>query len=269
MTITATRPFVSHAREGNVGIVTLRRPPQNRLTRELFTDLGDAVTQLARAGVRALLIRGDGPDFCLGGEFREWESLTSHLARRERFGFSNGVLNMIESLPIPTVTAVHGRAFGGGFELALHTDVIIAGTTARFRFPEATLGVAPLAGGVQRIAERAGKAMAARLVMLNEEVSAQEAAELSIVTKVVDDAELQAVAFETAARLADGPPRAHAATKAILAAWSVGGVRAADDVMIELVSTLVGTKDVARGVASAAVALEAGRERPAVTFEGE
>ena len=126
MTITATRPFVSHAREGNVGIVTLRRPPQNRLTRELFTDLGDAVTQLARAGVRALLIRGDGPDFCLGGEFREWESLTSHLARRERFGFSNGVLNMIESLPIPTVTAVHGRAFGGGFELALHTDVIAA-----------------------------------------------------------------------------------------------------------------------------------------------
>ncbi|MFM0088809.1 enoyl-CoA hydratase/isomerase family protein [Paraburkholderia sediminicola] len=260
--------FVSYEKVGDVGVVTLQRPPQNRLTRQVFSDIGSSVRKLARAGIRALLIRGDGPDFCLGGDFREWRTLTSHLERRERFGFSNGVLNMIESLAIPTITAVHGRAFGGGLELALHTDFIIAGSSATFRFPEVTLGVAPLAGGVQRVAERAGRSVAARLVMFGEEISAQEASRLNIATHVVADGQVDDTALELANRLARGPTRAHAVTKMILSTWSAGGVRAADEVMIEQVSGLVATEDVVRGVESAAKALESGAERPELMFSG-
>jgi enoyl-CoA hydratase/carnithine racemase len=215
------------------------------------------------------LFRGNGTDFCLGGDFREWPHLANHAARRERFGFSNGVLNAIESLSIPTVTQVHGRAFGGGFELALHTDFIIAGESASFRFSEATLGVAPLAGGVQRVAERAGRAVASRLVMLSEEISAAEALAMNIVTKVVPDAHLMDAAFEQAVKLAAGPTRAYAVTKSILSSWSAGGVRAADEAMIEHVSVLLATDDVQRGVASAIDAIEAGKERPEIVFNGQ
>lgn len=254
--------------QDNVAVITLDRPPQNRLTRTLFTQLDAAVRRAVREGARCILLRGAGADFCLGGDFREWPNLPDHAARRERFGFSNGVLNAIESLSIPTVTQVHGRAFGGGFELALHTDFIVAGESARFRFSEATLGVAPLAGGVQRVAERAGRSTAARLVMLSEEITAAEAQALQLVTHVAPDAALADAALRLAQRLAAGPTRAHAVTKSILSAWSAGGVRAADEVMIEHVSVLLATDDVQRGVASAIAAAEAGRDRPAMTFSG-
>jgi enoyl-CoA hydratase/carnithine racemase len=266
--MSADTDFVRYEKREGVAIVTLQRPPQNRLVRPLYAQLESAVRTAIAEGARCLLLRGSGDDFCLGGDFREWPQLSSHAARRERFGYSNGVLNMIESLAIPTITQVHGRAFGGGFELALHTDIIIAAESARFRFTEATLGVAPLAGGVQRVAERAGRAVAANLVMLSREVSAAEALRLGLVAEVVADARLAEVAEMHASALAQGPTRAHAVTKSILVAWSAGGVRAADEAMIEHVSVLLATDDVQRGLASAIPALESGAARPPITFNG-
>lgn len=264
----STEQTVGYELKQGVAIITLDRPPQNRLNRPLFAQLDAAMRRGIREGARCLLFRGRGSDFCLGGDFREWPHLADHAARRERFGFSNGVLNAIESASIPSVTEVQGRAFGGGFELALHTDFIVAGESARFRFSEATLGVAPLAGGVQRVAERAGRSVAARLVMLSEEMTAEEALALHIAAKVVPDTELAETAFGLAVKLAEGPTRAHSVTKAILTAWSAGGVRAADEAMIEHVSVLLATDDVQRGVASAIEAIDAGKERPAMVFNG-
>jgi len=265
----AITDLVRYEKREGVAIVTLQRPPQNRLVRPLYAQLESAVRTAIGDGARCLLLRGSGDDFCLGGDFREWPQLATHAARRERFGYSNGVLNMIESLSIPTISQVHGCAFGGGFELALHTDIIVAAESARFRFTEATLGVAPLAGGVQRVAERAGRAVAANLVMLSREVSAAEALRLGLVAEVVPDARLAEVAESHASALAQGPTRAHAVTKSILGAWSAGGVRAADEMMIEHVSVLLATDDVQRGLASAIPALESGAPRPPMIFNGQ
>lgn len=269
MNIQQDTNIVLYELRDSVAIVSLNRAPQNRLTRQLFALLDQAVRRGVAEGARCILFRGNGADFCLGGDFREWPSLKTHAARRERFGFSNGVLNMIESLSVPTVTQVHGRAFGGGFELALHTDFIIAADSAKFRFSEATLGVAPLAGGIQRIAERAGRSVAARLVMLSEEISSAEALAMNIVAQVVPNDRLEVVAFEQAVKLATGPTRAHAVTKSILSAWSASGVRGADEVMIEGVSVLLATDDVQRGVSSAITAIEMGHDRPAMIFNGQ
>jgi enoyl-CoA hydratase/carnithine racemase len=261
--------FVRFHQQQNVGVITLHREPQNRVNRQVWTELGEAVRQAAQSGVRALLIRSEGDDFSWGGEFREWPALTSYAARRERFSFSNQVLNTLEQLPIPTVTAVQGRAFGGGFELALHTDLVIAAESARFRFPEATVAVPPLAGGVQRVAERAGRAAAARLVMLSEEIGAAEAARMNLVARVVPDDELADRAFEMAVKLSEGPTRAHAATKLLLSAWAAGGITAADTQMIEIIANVLATNDVAAGVESAARALDSGAARPSIPFRGE
>jgi enoyl-CoA hydratase/carnithine racemase len=101
------------------------------------------------------------------------------------------------------------------------------------------------------------------------EVSAAEALRLGLVADVVPDARLAEVAETHAAALAQGATRAHAVTKSILGAWSSGGVRAADEVMIEQVSVLLATDDVQRGVASAIPALESGAARPPMMFNGQ
>src|SRR5271167_1275267 len=151
--------FVSFSRVGDVGHITLHRPPQNRANRQLVADLGQAVDEAALSGVRAVVIKAEGPDFCMGGDFREWPTYSNYQKRKERWTFSNGILNKLENLPVPTISAVQGRAFGFGFELALHTDLIVASDNAVFRFPEATIAVFPLAGGAQRVAERAGRSV--------------------------------------------------------------------------------------------------------------
>lgn len=260
--------IVRFREEEGVGIVEFQREPQNRVNRSFFEDLSTAIDRAETAGVRALLVRSSGPDFSRGGDFREWTAIATHAARRERFGFSNRVLGRLEALPVPTVCAVHGNCFGGGFELALHTDVVVAARSARFRFPEATVAVPPLAGGAQRVAERAGRQTAVRLVMLSEEIGAEEAARLNLVARVVDDADLEDVSTQIARALAQGPTRAHAATKMLLAAWAAGGVAAADVQMIEIIANVLATDDVAAGVAAATVALESGTARPVLAFEG-
>ena len=143
-------PLIRHAMRDGVAIVTLNRPPQNRLTRTLYAELEAAIRHGVRAGARAMLFRSELDDFCLGGDFREWPHLETHSARRERFGYSNGILNAIESLPIPTICEVNGRAYGGGFELALACDIRIASQTARFGLPEPTLGLIAGGGGIPR-----------------------------------------------------------------------------------------------------------------------
>jgi urease gamma subunit len=92
---------------------------------------------------------------------------------------------------------------------------------------------------------------------------------MNIVAKVVPDASLAETAMRHAVQLASGPTRAHAVTKSVLGAWSAGGVRSADEVMIEQVSVLLATDDVQRGVQSAITAIEAGQPRPDVPFHGQ
>jgi enoyl-CoA hydratase/carnithine racemase len=255
--------------DGLLGVLEFESEPQNRLSRSLFEKLAVALSEAERCGVRALLIRSVGADFCKGGDFREWPTLRSHLERRERFAMSNAVLSRIERLPFPTVVAVQGAAHGGGFEVALRADLVVAAVSATFRFPEATVGVHPLAGGVQRVAERAGRAVATRLVMTSEVIGASEAQQLGLIAYVEPDGTLYERAEELARRLATGPTRAHASTKLLLDAWSTVGVEGADTQMVELNSTILATQDVARGVAVATAALEGGADRPTLEFKGE
>jgi enoyl-CoA hydratase/carnithine racemase len=261
--------FVSFSREDSIGYVTLHRPPDNRANRKLVADLGEAVREAALSDVRVLVVKADGENFCMGGDFREWPTYDSYQKRKERWQFSNGILSALENLTIPTIASVHGRANGFGFELALHTDFVIASEEANFRFTEATIAVFPLAGGVQRIAERAGRNVANRIVMLSENLSAAEAYRLNIVSKVVPHELIGDETLAMARQLAEGPTRAHAATKAVLGAWASGGVSHADSQMIELIPVVLDSEDVRAGIESAARALASGGARPTLTFTGK
>ena len=250
-----------------LAVVTLTNPPQNRISEQMARELDAAVRGAAAAPARALLLRADGPDFCMGGDIEPWPDIEPD-DLRSRFETYMAIFNRFEQLPIPTVTAAQGRCLGGGLELAVRSDVILAAESARFGHPEGTLGIGTLLGGVYRVAERAGRARAIEWAMTSEQVSAEVMAQAGVVNRVVTDDDLLTEATAFATKLAAGPTRAHAAHKALLRAWAVGGVAAADEVMFDVMMPLFATDDVRRALPAAVEALRAGRPRPTTDFHG-
>lgn len=254
--------------QAGVATFTLDDPPHNRLSTELVLGCAAAIEQVkADESVRVVLIRAEGEDFSYGGEIASWD-MADPDRMVQLFGLGLQVSNALEQLPVPVIAAVHGNCFGGGFEIALRADVIIAAESARFCHTEAAIGVFTLLGGVQRVAERAGRARAARWALTSEKVSAADALAAGVVAEVVPDAELDAVTARWASRLAHGATRAHATHKALLQAWASGGVQAADELMPALAGALLRTRDAQYGVASAVKTDEAGIDRAELDFSG-
>ncbi|MNV45580.1 putative enoyl-CoA hydratase [compost metagenome] len=245
----------------------LADPPHNLIHSRFCDALQQAVHEASVSDIRALLVRAEGPDFSHGGDildfidkdFNEWRTFISEMHRAYRG---------IEALQIPTIAAVRGACFGGAFELALACDFIVTAEDATFRNIEASVGSAPVAGGVQRLAERAGRAVAARYTMLSEPMSGATAGQLGVAAFVVSDAEVEATAASLATRLSTGPTRSYAAIRALLKAWGGGGVPAADAVLLDLTMVLHGTEDARKGRSARVEALKRGAEPEPVVFNG-
>jgi enoyl-CoA hydratase/carnithine racemase len=251
-----------------VATFTLDNPPQNRLSADVLFGFAAAVEQVKNdASVRVVVVRARGENFSYGGDITFWPELTPE-QMGEMVGQALTILTGFETLPVPVIAAVQGDCFGGGFEIALRADVIIATASARFRHPEATLGVITLLGGAQRVAERAGRARAARWALTTEIIPAADALDAGVIAEVVADDELEAATTRWAQMLARGATRAHGAHKRLLDTWAAHGVQAADELIPELTTQLLGTHDAQRGIASAIEALRKGADRPDLEFAG-
>jgi enoyl-CoA hydratase/carnithine racemase len=255
-------------RDGGVGSIVLCAPPHNWLDRQFADDLADAVHQAGESDIRALLIRAEGPHFSDGGAAFDWRPDEDRHWFRTFVAEVNASYRAIEALPIPVVAAVRGDVMGGGFELALSADLIIASETATFICVEVTTGMVPLAGAVQRIAAAAGPFHAARIAMLSQPVTATEAAALNLIAEVVPDTELDKTAAELARRFAEGPTRAYAAIKSLVKAQTGGGVAAADTLMADLTMGLYETADARNSIPKVGAALAAGQALPDIEFLG-
>jgi enoyl-CoA hydratase len=144
------------------------------------------------------------------------------------------------------VFAAHGLTLTAAFEIALGCDIILAAPRAKFGLVENVVGLTPSMGGPQRLAERAGSGRARELVMTGDLYDAATLAQWGVVNAVYDDVDEAARALTE--RLADGPTRAHAATKEIIAAWRSGGVGHADAITPEISGALFDTDDLQRAV---------------------
>jgi enoyl-CoA hydratase/carnithine racemase len=144
----------------------------------------------------------------------------------------------LEAMRVPTVAAVRGKVFGGGIELVLSCDFLVAARDATFRQMEVSLGNMPMAGGVQRMAERLGRSRAAAYAMLSLPMTGETAGELGLATFVVPEEEVESKALDLVQQLAAGPTHSYAAVKQILKAWSSGGVAGADAVMLDVALSL-------------------------------
>ena len=252
---------------GGVGKIVLANPPKNMLDRRYSECLREAVHEASESDIRVLLITSDGPHFSFGGEVRDWPGKDINWFRTF-VAEVNHSYRAIEALRVPTVAAVRGIAFGGGFELALNCDFVVAAEDAVFRCVEVTTGMLPIAGALQRIAERAGRVRASRLSMLGEPISGRQAADLGIISHAVPAADVDAVVDELVGRLARGPTKSYAATRTLLKAWSAGGVPAADAILLDVTMELFNTQDCTDGFISTAKAFDLDIEPPEITFQG-
>src|ERR1700744_1213537 len=180
-------------RDGAAGHIVLASPPFNRIDLRFAADLREALHQAGTSDIRVLVVRAEGPHFSFGGEVREWPGKDINWFRTFVADI-NTSYRAIEMLKIPTVAVVQGIAFGGGPELALPFAFLVTGENATSRCVEVTTAMLPIAGALQRIAERAGRAHASRFAMLGEPFSGREAGSLGIATHVVPESELSATA---------------------------------------------------------------------------
>ena len=191
--------------DGPVGIVTLNRAQQlNALARPLMTELVDALEQHdADARVRAIVITGGPTVFAAGADIKEMADATpvDMLVRN-----NIGLWDRLKKVSKPLIAAVAGYALGGGCELAMLCDIIIAAENARFGQPEINIGLIPGAGGTQRLTRTLGKYVASDLILTGRMLGAEEAYQRGLVTRVVPQELIVDEAVRLAKELAKRPP---------------------------------------------------------------
>src|SRR6266852_1054143 len=252
-------------RDGAIGHIVLANPPHNFLDKRFCECLADAVHEASESDVRVILVRAEGPHFSFGGEVREWRGKDINWFRTF-VAEVNQSYRALEALRIPTIAAVQGITFGGGFELALNCDFIVAAENAIFRCVEVTTGMLPIAGALQRLAERAGRTWASRWAMLGEPITGSLAGQLGIATHVASEAEVAPTVEALAQKLAVGPTKSYAATRTLLKAWSAGGVPVADAMMLDIAMDLFNTEDCTRGFLNTAKAFDRDIQPPDMVF---
>lgn len=187
--------------------LTLDRPPANALTSDLIEAIADIVRSLAqREAPPVLLLAATGERFfCAGGDIKELDDgdVDHALRRMEKF---HHMLAALTEYPTAIVAAVRGYAAGGGLELTLMADLVIAGERAQFGFPEIRNGLMPAVMGIQRAVDTIGRRAAFDLLSSGRFVTAPEAVELGLAHRVVADREVLAHATDVATALSERDP---------------------------------------------------------------
>lgn len=217
----AVGSLVRWERRGSRVDVTLQRPSaHNALNRELIEQLGRVVTLLEEdEDLSLVVIRGAGPSFSSGGDLSEFTTFSPEGAR-SFMSVATHVFRRLGDLPVPVVAAVRGYCLGGGLELALHCDLVVAEGAARLGFPETRLGLVTTAGSVQRLRRAVGDAAAKRMLLLGHQVLGIEAHRLGLVATLCPDGGLDEAIDRWAQRVEKAPRQGIAAMKAILSAGS-------------------------------------------------
>jgi enoyl-CoA hydratase len=204
---------VLYAAQDGVATITLNRPQsRNALNRAMCEDLLAACATARADDVRLVQVRGHGPVFCAGADLKERQGLSADEVRARRLR-AFAAYDALEHLPMPAVAVVHGAAIGSGCEIAAACDFVIATPQASFATPEALWGTV---GATQRLPRVLGKRLAKDLMFTGRKLTAEEAREAGLVTRVVQPEQLEEVLAEIATTITKAPPESlHAAKSCI------------------------------------------------------
>jgi enoyl-CoA hydratase/carnithine racemase len=210
----------------------------------LVEDLMAAYNAVVGGGCRAILLRSSMRHFCAGAEMASWGTGTTIHTDKPRF---EAMLHALEDVPVPTVAAVNGGVLGGGLEIALTCDMILAADTAFFGQVEVAVGLLPLLGGTQRLAQRAGLARAKEIAMLGRRHTPVAFERWGIINLVVPESELGSASLTWARQLAAGPTQVIKGIKMQANLAARGGIAAADARQIEINEMIWKARDRQRG----------------------
>jgi enoyl-CoA hydratase/carnithine racemase len=238
--------IVHFEKDGAVGVVTLAKPPHNLIDEQLLDGMLTSYDRAVAEGCRAILLRSGQRHFCAGADVN---GFVNGGRRRDQHGLEQ-LLSALEDVPLPTVAAVHGAALGGGVELALMCDMIIAADTASFGMAEASLGLLPLLGGVQRMTQRVGPARAKEMAMFGRRHDPVALERWGAINLVVAEAELPAASMSWARQLAAGPTVALRGIKTLANLSVRHGITGADARQTEMNNAMWASADQKRGLAA-------------------
>ncbi len=224
--------------------LALHREPCNELGSTSLAELEDFAAALEgmQAEAHALIIYSElKPGFCAGADLRElylrsqaMEKAEAARGVRDFLERIHRVLNLIDASPLTTMAAVHGVTFGGGFELALACDLIIADKMARFCFPELRLGLIPGFGGIPRLKRDLGNAVVRDLLLTGRSINATKAQQIGLVSQVVGEGEALRAARATAVQLGKFDRATAAAAKKFIKPIPQEELRGEIDIFCEL-----------------------------------
>lgn len=201
-------PHVHRRAEGHVAVVTLSRPEAlNAISGEMADEVAGALLAAgADPSAWVVVLAADGEKaFCVGADLKERNRLDDAGWLRNRT-LMRGLFDSLRALPQPTIASVFGHALGGGFELALSCDLIVAAEDAVFGLPETRVGIVPGGGGTQLLARRVGAGRAKELIFTGRRIGAAEAKEIGLATRVVPREELAEATMALAGEICANSP---------------------------------------------------------------
>jgi enoyl-CoA hydratase/carnithine racemase len=238
---------VRYEMDGQVAHLIMQHRPHNFLGLVLMAGLVEGIRWAQAQGARAVVLRSALRHFCAGADVSLFATAQDGVAPDEDV---TELLRAFEELPLPVLASVHGVCVGGGLEIALACDLIIAAESAKIGSVEATIGMNPLMGAMQRVTQRAGATRAKEMALLGRRYDARTLERWNVVNRVVPDEQLADATNVLAQELAHGPTVAHASTKRIINVAVNQGVHAADEAMRELQKDLWASADLKEGLTS-------------------
>ena len=212
---------------GPICLLTLNRPDRlNALTVQVAREFNAAVSEALESGARVIILTGAGRAFCAGGDLREMQEIAGREGRVEAFfdeplQILNESILLIRQTPVPFIAAVNGVASGGGCNLALACDLVIATESAKFNQAFIKIGLVPDCGGTFMLPRLIGLKRATELMFTGDLITATQAAEMGMINSVAADGELMSQVMALAEKLAQSPTAAIGRIKKLLEASAV------------------------------------------------
>jgi 2-(1,2-epoxy-1,2-dihydrophenyl)acetyl-CoA isomerase len=242
--------------ENAVCVLTLNRPDKlNALTVAVAQEFKAAVPEALDKGARAFVLTGAGRAFCAGGDLSEMQEMASREGKMDAFfdeplRIINESILLIRQTPVPFIAAVNGVASGGGCNLALACDLVVAAESAKFNQAFINVGLVPDCGGTFILPRLVGWKRAAELMFTGNMITAQRALEMGMINNVAPDSELMSQALALAERLAQAPTAAIGQIKRLLEASAVNDQASQLDLERKAQIEAGKTKDFAEGVSA-------------------
>ena len=243
--------------EDNLAIIYMNSPPNNLINNQFLDSLQKTISQVIKKNSRAILLASKLKHFCAGADPDFFLKNTS----KKKYDTMR-LIRIIEDVKLPTVAAIKGAALGGGFELALGCDFIIAADTSRIGLVESSVGLIPLSGGIQRLINRVGSARTKEIAMFGRRYDAKTLENWGAINMVTPELKLLTTAISFSKQLSNGPTNALKEIKAIANNTVMYGSKKAD---IEIQKSIV--KVLKSSDAKIGINFLAGKEKK-INFKG-